>query len=71
MNDRATSHPLSTACYFEELRIRARSPWHRDQYNLELEHARTLGLAAEEARAYAIQKMTPSMTESRIRPAAK
>lgn len=70
MNDRAQSDPLTVCCYFEELRIRARSAWHRDQYNLELEHANSLGLAPTAARVYAIQKMAPSMRESRIRPVA-
>lgn len=71
MNERATLDPLSTCCYFEELRIRARSPWHRDQYNAELEHATSLGLPKNEARAYAIQRMAPSMRESGVRPAAE
>lgn len=69
MNDTAPVAPLSNSCYFEELRIRARSPWHREQYNQQLEDARSAGLTGDQVRAYAIGKMSDSMRESELRPA--
>lgn len=70
MNDTDPSTPLSACCYFEELRIRARSPQHREQYNQQLELAKSTGLTGDQARAYAISKMNDSMRESEIRPSA-
>ncbi len=70
MNDTGSATPLSSCCYFEELRIRARSPWHREQYNQQLEHAKSTGLTGDQARAYAISKMNDAMRESKVRPAA-
>ena len=60
----------ASSCYFDELLIRARSPWHRDQYNQHLEHAKFIGLSTEQAREYAIQQMKDFMSESKIRPRA-
>ena len=70
MKNTGPATPLSTCCYFEELRIRARSPWHREQYNQHLEDAKSAGLTGDESRAYAIRKMTDAMRESSVRPAA-
>lgn len=71
MNDAGPKTPLATCCYFEELRIRARSPWHREQYNQHLDNAKFTGLTDDHARAYAVHKMTAVMRESGIRPATR
>lgn len=71
MNDPGPLNPLAASCYFEELRIRARSPWHREQYNQHLSQAKTTGCTGDQARAYAIQKMADSMRDSGVRPAAR
>ena len=51
------------SCCFEELRIRARSSWHRERYNHYLEAAKQNGLSGDEARASAIKSMQPAMGE--------
>ena len=71
MNDPGPLNPLAASCYFEELRIRARSPWHREQYNQHLQQARSTGATPDEARAFAIHKMTDSMSDSGVRPATR
>ena len=68
MNDPGAVNHLAKSCYFEELRIRARSPWHREQYNQHLQQARSTGATSDEARAFAIQKMTESMRDSGVPP---
>lgn len=71
MNQNGRDVSTTQGCYFDELHIRARSPWHKDQYNQRLEAAKASGLSNAEARAQAILAMQSIMGDSGIRRAAR